>query len=123
MTSEQPEKTTITQIIDSIINDKASTAEPSQQNVVIQEVEVGNPNRREHARLYQREYRKKQKAEKEMLKETQIKGVELIMVASDGQIVSRDLSSEEEYIDMITDLLESMKKLGHILSYRIGGFK
>ena len=118
MTSEQTEKTTITQIIDSIIDDK----EPSQQNVVIQE-DVVNPSRREHARMYQREYRKRQKEEKEMLKECQIKGAELIMVASGGQIVSRDLSSEEEYIDMITDLLESMKKLGHIMSYRIGPFK
>ena len=77
------------------------------------------PNKKEHAKLYQREYRKRQKMEKELLRETQVKGSEILMVFTNGQIVSRDLRNEDDYIEMLTDFSESLKKQGSLLSFRI----
>ena len=77
------------------------------------------PARKEHAKLYQREYRKRQKMERELLRETQIKGSEILMVFTNGQIVSRELRSEEDYVEMLNDFSESLKKQGSLLSFRI----
>ena len=80
---------------------------------------VNLPARKEHAKLYQREYRKRQKLEKELLREAQVKGSEILMVFSNGQIVSRELHNEEDYIEMLNDFSESLKKQGSLLSFRI----
>ena len=107
--------------VDDTANTKSTAdvqpTEPASSPVPTQNEE--QPSRKEHAKLYQREYRKRQKMEKELLRETQIKGSEILMVFTNGQIVSRDLRSEDDYIEMLTDFSESLKKQGSLMSFRI----
>lgn len=75
--------------------------------------------RREHAKLYQREYRRKQKELTVTLQRTQVKGANIWIVFSDGTILAKDLNSETDYVEVLEGLLESIKNKGHILSFKI----
>ena len=102
--------------------DSPSTSTPETTSSPIPPKQSTPPNpsaRKEQAKVYQREYRKRQKLEKELLREAQVKGSEILMVFSNGQIVSRELHNEDEYIEMLTDFSESLKKQGSLLSFRI----
>ena len=141
MTTEEP-KINISEIVSSLINDGASTSNnqeaitppktpepksPASETTSTESIPtvssptptIAGDSRKEHAKLYQREYRKRQKIEKELLRETQIKGSEILMVFTNGQIVSRDLHTEDDYIEMLNDFSESLKKQGSLLSFRI----
>ena len=75
--------------------------------------------RREHQKLYQREYRKKQKEIKSQLEQTQIKGSEVLMILADGNIQTKALHTEDDYIDLLDGFLESLKAQKYLLSFRI----
>ena len=142
MTTEETKDTkiNISEIVSSLIDDSGSTSPHQQSDTsdtksvseMIPELTVPtptpipttdtqqiSPTRKEHAKLYQREYRKRQKLEKEQLRETQVKGSEILMVFTNGQIVSRELRTEDDYVEMLNDFSESLKKQGSLLSFRI----
>ena len=75
--------------------------------------------KREHAKLYQREYRQRQKNQLHTLKESQIRGAEILLVASGGEITSRILKTEADYIDMLEGFLQALKDSKYLISYRL----
>ena len=75
--------------------------------------------RREAQKLYQRQYRKKQKEIKTALEQTQIKGSEILMILQDGSIQTKILKSEDDYIEVLEGFLESLKTRKYLLSFRI----
>ena len=75
--------------------------------------------KREHAKLYQREYRQRQKNQLHTLKESQIRGAEILLVASGGEITSRILKTEADYIDMLEGFLQALKDSKYLICYRL----
>ena len=76
-------------------------------------------HKREHAKIYQRQYRMKQKNEMERLKNTQIRGSELLLVSQNGDMTSRQLVTEDDYLDMMEGFLQALKEKQWIISYRL----
>ena len=75
--------------------------------------------KREHAKLYQREYRQRQKNQLHTLKESQIRGAEILLVSAGGEITSRILKTEADYIDMLEGFLQALKDSKYLISYRL----
>ena len=91
--------------------------EPSSEDKEKPESNVNH--KREHAKIYQRQYRMKQKNEMERLKNTQIRGSELLLVSQNGDMTSRQLITEDDYLDMMEGFLQALKEKQWIISYRL----
>ena len=61
----------------------------------------------------------KQKNEMERLKNTQIRGSELLLVSQNGDMTSRQLVTEDDYLDMMEGFLQALKEKQWIISYRL----
>ena len=76
--------------------------------------------KREHAKMYQREYRQRQKTQLQTLKDSQIHGAEILLVAGGtGAITSRVLKTEGDYIDMLEGFLQALQDSKYLMSYRL----
>lgn len=56
---------------------------------------------------------------KTQLQQNQVKGSELIMITSDGEISSQIMKTEDDYIQMLEGFLESLKAKKYLISWRI----
>ena len=99
--------------------DSSSSPAPERPQTAAPRPRPSSAERREHAKLYQREYRRKQKELTVTLQRTQVKGANIWVVFSDGTILAKDLNSETDYVEVLEGLLESIKNRGHILSFKI----
>lgn len=76
--------------------------------------------KREHAKMYQREYRQRQKSQLQTLKESQIRGAEILLVAGEtGTITSKVLKTEADYLDMLEGFLQALRDSKYLMSYRL----
>ena len=115
--AEMETKSIIAKIMDSDQHSPSPDSDPPKPPAETRP--ISPTSKREHQKLYQREYRKKQKEMKTQLQQNQVKGSELIMITSDGEISSQIMKTEDDYIQMLEGFLESLKAKKYLISWRI----
>ena len=75
--------------------------------------------KRERQREYQQMYRKVQKQRKEQLEKNQLKGCEVLTIHTDGEVNTKPLRTEEDYIELIEGFLDSLKARKYLIGFRI----
>ena len=87
---------------------EASANRPSRQDVPKPKPEQ-TLTRLERRRIAERHRREQRKEEVERLRRSQIKGCEVILFNINGKISRRELANEKDYLDLIEDMLGTLK--------------